>query len=112
LGLLQELLSTFIGKPNARVFRQDIVQTFLQRHSEVGSWALGFDTPTHPDSSSGKHFSDQSVGHLGFTGTSFWMDLEKGIIVILLTNCVHPARANEKIKTFRPILHDTIWKTL
>ncbi|MBE9580062.1 MAG: serine hydrolase [Proteobacteria bacterium] len=111
-GLLQELLNAYSGRPNAGLFHRDVVKVFFQRQSDVGSWALGFDTPTRPDSSSGRYFSDQSVGHLGFTGTSFWMDLEKGVIVILLTNRVHPSRANEKIKAFRPLLHDRVMETV
>jgi CubicO group peptidase (beta-lactamase class C family) len=107
-GLLKELLNVYEGKPNSDLFRRDVVQTFFQRQSDQGSWALGFDTPTRPDSSSGQYFSDQSVGHLGFTGTSFWMDLSKGVIVILLTNRIHPNRENEGIKAFRPLLHDTV----
>jgi CubicO group peptidase (beta-lactamase class C family) len=110
--LLQELLKVHSGEPNSGLFRQDVVQTFLQRQSDAGSWALGFDTPTRPDSSSGKYFSDESVGHLGFTGTSFWMDLVKGIIVVLLTNRIHPNRENERIKAFRPVLHDAVMETL
>lgn len=111
-ALLQKLLQVYRGEVTSDIFRQDVVQTFFRRHSDAGSWALGFDTPTHPYSSSGKLFSDQSVGHLGFTGTSFWMDLEKESIVILLTNRIHPMRANEKIKAFRPILHDTVMETI
>ena len=111
-GLLQEVLNVHAEKSNAGLFRADLVQTFFKRHSHVGTWALGFDTPTRPDSSSGRYFSDQSVGHLGFTGTSFWMDLEKEIIVVLLTNRVHPSRDNEKIKSFRPLLHDKVMEEL
>jgi CubicO group peptidase (beta-lactamase class C family) len=111
-ALLQELLNAYTGKANAHIFDQDVVRAFFHRRTDLGSWVLGFDTPTQPDSSSGKHFSDQSVGHLGFTGTSFWIDLEKDVIVILLTNRVHPARANEKIKAFRPVLHDTVMETM
>ena len=106
--LLQKLFNTYLGKPNAVIFHQNLVQTFFQRQPGPGSWALGFDTPTQPDSSSGKYFSDQSVGHLGFTGTSFWVDLFKGVMVILLTNRIHPNRENERIKAFRPLLHDTV----
>jgi CubicO group peptidase (beta-lactamase class C family) len=106
--LLQELLNVYLGKENRGIFHQDVVQTFFRRHSDLGSWALGFDTPTRPGSSSGRHFSDRSVGHLGFTGTSFWMDLEQEVILVLLTNRVHPTRANENIKDFRPLLHDTV----
>ncbi|MBN1841667.1 MAG: serine hydrolase [Deltaproteobacteria bacterium] len=111
-GLLQELLNAYSGKPNAGLFHRDVVKVFFQRQSDVGSWAMGFDTPTRPDSSSGRYFSDHSVGHLGFTGTSFWMDLEKGVIVILLTNRVHLGRTNEKIKAFRPLLHDRVMETM
>jgi CubicO group peptidase (beta-lactamase class C family) len=73
---------------------------------------LGFDCPTPPKSSSGKYFSSNSVGHLGFTGTSFWMDLDKSIIIILLTNRVHPNRNNIKIRSFRPRIHDVIMQNL
>lgn len=110
--VLQELLNTWSGASNSRLFEGDVVRTFFERQSDAGSWALGFDTPTRPDSSSGKYFSDQSVGHLGFTGTSFWMDLEKAVIVILLTNRIHPTRENERIKDFRPLLHDTVMEAL
>jgi CubicO group peptidase (beta-lactamase class C family) len=48
------------------------------------------------------------VGHLGFTGVSFWMDLDGGQIVVLLTNRVHPTRCNESIRAFRPRLHDAV----
>ncbi|MGD8512802.1 MAG: serine hydrolase domain-containing protein [Deltaproteobacteria bacterium] len=111
-ALLRELLNTYLGESKSGVFHKDLVHTFFQRHSDVGTWALGFDTPTRPDSSSGQYFSDQSVGHLGFTGTSFWMDLEKGVIVILLTNRIHPTRANEKIRTFRPVVYDAVMNAI
>lgn len=111
-SLLRELLNTYLGESNTGVFHEDLVHTFFQRHSDVGTWALGFDTPTRPDSSSGQYFSDQSVGHLGFTGTSFWMDLEKGVIVILLTNRIHPTRENEKIRAFRPVVHDAVMNAI
>ncbi|OEU44591.1 MAG: hypothetical protein BBJ60_01645 [Desulfobacterales bacterium S7086C20] len=110
--LLQELLDTYLRKKNSAIFHPDTLQDFFKRQSDVGSWALGFDTPSRPDSSSGKYFSDKSVGHLGFTGTSFWMDLNKDLIVVLLTNRVHPRRDNEKIKLFRPILHDKIMEMM
>ena len=74
-------------------------------------FALGFETPSHP-SSSGKYFSSNSLGHLGYTGTSFWWDLEKDWMVILLTNRVHPTRENKKIQEFRPKLHDLVVKEI
>ena len=75
-------------------------------------WALGFDTPSAQASSSGTHFSTNSVGHLGFTGTSFWTDIDRRITIVLLTNRVHPSRSNEKIRAFRPRIHDEIMSGL
>ena len=62
------------------------------------SRVAGFDTPSLKDSSAGHFFSPHSIGHLGFTGTSFWIDPDRGLIVILLTNRVHPSRENLKIR--------------
>ena len=72
------------------------------------SRALGFDTPSLHGSSSGKWFSRMTVGHLGFTGTSFWMDLARVVTVVLLSNRVHPTRDNRRIRVFRPLLHDRV----
>lgn len=105
--LLQTLLAVDAGAAAAPVFDRDLVHTFLQR--QPGSpWALGFDTPAPRDSSAGQGFGPDSVGHLGFTGTSFWMDRRRALIVVLLTNRVHPTRFNTAIKGFRPRLHDAI----
>lgn len=80
-----------------------------KRDLKMPYFTLGFDTPSEP-SSSGTHFSTQSLGHLGYSGCSFWWDLEKDATIILLTNRVHPTRDNEQIKAFRPRLHDLIWE--
>ncbi|MEK6606018.1 MAG: serine hydrolase, partial [Nitrospirota bacterium] len=81
-----------------------------------GSWALGWDTPsTGPagtPSSSGAYFSPGSFGHLGYAGTSVWIDPERDLIVVLLTNRVHPTRKNDKIRAFRPAIHDVIFKSV
>ena len=93
---------------------QPLVQEFLSKDQTVSqsSFALGWDTPTPGQSASGSLFSPRSVGHLGFTGCSIWWDLEKNCHVVLLTNRVHPTRKNEKIKEFRPQIHDLIMKAL
>jgi serine-type D-Ala-D-Ala carboxypeptidase len=93
---------------------QRLVQEFLIKDDSVPHFthALGWDTPAPKNSSSGMHFSRTSVGHLGFTGTSLWWDLEKNCHVILLTNRVHPSRNNERIKQFRPKIHDLIMRTI
>ncbi|MFZ5569182.1 MAG: serine hydrolase domain-containing protein [Thermodesulfobacteriota bacterium] len=109
--LLVELSSCFSGGNHRGIFQREVVRTFLTPPPDGGR-PLGFDRPSGPNSSSGRYFSGQTVGHLGFTGTSFWMDLEKEVIVVLLTNRVHPSRTNEGIKAFRPNLHDTVMKSV
>ena len=56
--------------------------------------------------------SRTAVGHLGFTGTSLWIDLERDANVILLSNRVHPERDNERIREVRPRVHDAVMEAL
>ena len=109
--LLSELMAAYHGSPSTGVFDIDLVQMFFKRQEPTGR-ALGFDTPPLTKSSCGRYFSRESVGHLGFTGTSFWMDLDRRVMVILLTNRVHPSRNNNKIKAFRPKLHDMVMRNM
>ncbi|MGD8667851.1 MAG: serine hydrolase, partial [Desulfobacterales bacterium] len=110
-SLLIELLHTYRGQIAGGLFNQDLLHQFFRRLPQTDK-ALGFDMPLFEGASCGRGFSLNSVGHLGFTGTSFWMDLQSAIIVVLLTNRVHPTRENELIKAFRPRLHDAIMDTL
>jgi len=105
--LLSHLIGGFHGKIQKPLFRHEIMEMAF-RPSPVGGRAMGFDTPSPERASCGQHFSKRTVGHLGFTGTSFWIDLERDVTVILLTNRVHPFRGNEKIRTFRPMIHDAV----
>ena len=92
-------------------FLPSTLKRFTQRHP--GSRALGWDLRSlNGRSSSGKHFSQNSYGHLGYTGTSIWIDPEKELAVITLTNRVHPTSGNIKIRKFRPLLHNTVIKCL
>ena len=109
--LLTVLLDAYRQPSAAGIFDPDWVRLFFRR-SPSSDWALGFDTPSARGSSSGRYFSAHTVGHLGFTGTSFWMDLDRQVIVVLLTNRVHPSRADERIKLFRPMIHDLIMTCL
>lgn len=109
--LVSKLLSAYLWTRSGSLFKTEMVRLFFRRLPNTDK-ALGFDAPALKNSSAGSYFSANSVGHLGFTGTSFWMDLERLIIVILLTNRVHPTRANMTIKAFRPKLHDAVMKSL
>ncbi len=76
------------------------------------SWRLGFDGVSPGSSSGGTHVSPTSICHLGFTGCSVWIDLERDATAVLLSNRVHPSRDNNQIRDFRPVLHDAIWKAI
>ncbi len=107
LGLCGKILDSWKGENSDKSWATFLPQG-LQRQLPEQTWCLGFDTPSLGSSSSGQHFSAKSVGHLGFTGTSFWIDPEQELIVILLSNRVHPSRENKKIRQFRPWLHDAV----
>jgi CubicO group peptidase (beta-lactamase class C family) len=107
--LLTEYLDTFHGRIESPVFKKNVLRTFLTENKGTRR-TPGFDMPSATGSSSGEYFSETSVGHLGFTGTSFWMDLEKRIVIVFLTNRVHPSRENIKIRQFRPIIHNEVMK--
>ena len=95
-----------------RIFSRAIVDQFTAR-VPVGdsARALGWDVPTE-NSSSGRYLSQRAYGHNGFTGTSIWIDPDKGLFVVLLTNRVYPSAANDKIRQVRPALHDAIVEAL
>jgi CubicO group peptidase (beta-lactamase class C family) len=75
------------------------------------SRALGWDTPS-PPSTSGSYFSPRSFGHLGFTGTSLWIDPERRLSVTILTNRIWPDRSNRAIRQVWPLVHDAIVEAL
>jgi len=106
LTLGENLLDCWLEKTQNQAFANQLVRYTLEWRDNAGPWALGFDRPTPGQSSSGRYFSCRSVGHLGFTGTSLWMDPDRQLVVVLLTNRVHPSRENLKIRTFRKFFHD------
>jgi serine-type D-Ala-D-Ala carboxypeptidase len=98
------------GRP---ILRPETVALFTKRQdSPPGtSRALGWDTPSQP-SQSGKYFSPRSFGHLGYTGTSLWIDPERRLSVTLLTNRTWPDRSSQPIKEVRPRFHDAVVEAL
>jgi len=95
------------------ILRRETVSLFTRREGapQGTSRALGWDTPSHP-SQSGKYFSVGSFGHLGYTGTSLWVDPERQLSVTLLTNRTWPDCSSQAIKTVRPKFHDGVIETL
>lgn len=98
---------------NDGLLEPNLAKCFTTRQQAVpeSSWGFGWDTPSAP-SSSGALFSPESFGHLGYTGTSLWIDPVKELEVVLLSNRVHPTRRNEGIRTFRPLIHDLVCREL
>jgi CubicO group peptidase (beta-lactamase class C family) len=93
----------------AAVVRRESIALFTRRESAPAgtSRALGWDTPSAP-SQSGKYFGPASFGHLGYTGTSLWIDPKRQLSITLLTNRTWPDCANPAIKLVRPNFHDAV----
>ncbi|HTD43770.1 MAG TPA: serine hydrolase domain-containing protein [Bryobacteraceae bacterium] len=98
------------GRP---ILRPETVALFTRRESTPAgtSRALGWDTPSAP-SQSGKYFGPRSFGHLGYTGTSLWIDPDRKLSITLLTNRTWPDCTNQAIKQVRPAFHDAIVEAL
>ena len=105
--LLRKLAGGLRGDSKTTVFSSSILEKMLQSN-ENHHFSLGFDRPSAEKSSAGRYFSKETVGHLGYTGVSFWMDLKTDMTVILLANRVHPFRWHNQLAGFRPRIHDRI----
>ena len=102
-----EILAS-LNSSSGTLFAGLTVNSFADRQGPAGSSrALGWDTPSE-DSSAGQHFSSRSIGHLGYSGCSLWIDLSAEIAVVLLTNRTWPDRQSQAIKQVRPAFHDAV----
>lgn len=112
--LVTRLLDIAGGRSDAPGWSPGVLAEFSRRQELVpgSTWALGFDTPSDSSSSAGRCFSARSIGHLGFSGTSLWIDLDRSVMVVLLTNRIYPTRHNEKLKPFRPLAQDAVMEWL
>jgi CubicO group peptidase (beta-lactamase class C family) len=100
------VLQTIAG--DAILARSETFREFIRRTSIPGSSrALGWDTML-PTSSCGMLLSPTAIGHTGFTGTSLWIDWERDLYIVLLTNRVHPTRENQGLRALRPKFHDAV----
>jgi len=110
--LMQRLRACHLGEDD--LVPAAIMREFWRVDASVpeSTWALGWDTPSATGSSAGSRVSARAVGHLGFTGTSLWYDLQRDAWVIFLTNRVHPNRNNDRIREVRPRVHDAVWEVL
>jgi CubicO group peptidase (beta-lactamase class C family) len=102
------------SQTNLPLFDPAVLKQFAERQppqansrAQSSSRALGWDTPSEP-SSSGTHFLQHSIGHLGYSGCSLWIDLDAAVAVVLLTNRTWPNRQNQSIREVRPLFHDAV----
>lgn len=100
------------GFAGAKLYQAATIERFAERQGPEGSSrALGWDTPSE-NSSSGRHFSPHSIGHLGYSGCSLWIDLDAEVAVVLLTNRTWPDRRNQSIRELRPDFHNAVREAL
>jgi CubicO group peptidase (beta-lactamase class C family) len=83
---------------------------WLVRERPGGTLRAGFDGKSPEGSSAGAHLGARSFGHLGFTGTSLWVDPDARVVVSLLTNRVFPTRSHQAIREARPWVHDALYE--
>lgn len=108
----QALLDTAAGR-RSWLPPELLRQSWQRQPSPAGSTrAIGWDTPSAVGSTAGDYFSPRSFGHLGFTGTSMWMDPDRDVIVILCTNRVHPSREATGIRQLRPKVHNLVMQAV
>jgi CubicO group peptidase (beta-lactamase class C family) len=94
-----------------RILRPTTIARWTARQGANASRAIGWDTPSR-NSSAGRHFSPRSFGHTGFTGTSIWIDPERSVFVILLTNRVNPTRQNSRHEPLRRAVADAVQRAI
>lgn len=112
LAVLAQMLLNGGKYDGVRYLNDTTVETFVRRRETGQERFLGWDMRSPKGSSSGALFSPSSFGHTGFTGTSIWIDPERKLAVLFLTNRVHPNRASSKIYRIRPALHDLVISAL
>lgn len=110
LGLGLALLDVLAGRRADWLRAQDLEP--LLRTRPGGSLLAGFDRRSGATPSSGRHFGERTFGHLGFTGTSVWIDPDAEIVGVLLTNRVHPTRAADAIRRARPAAYDLLFERM
>ncbi len=110
LRIAEQLVLAYHGWRGG-ILQPDTVRRLWQPSLVPGSTrTLGWDRPATEASSTGGRWPRSSVGHLGFTGTSVWIEPDRALVVVLVTNRVCPTRANNMIRRLRPALHDAAWE--
>jgi CubicO group peptidase (beta-lactamase class C family) len=110
-AILAQMLIAGGVHEGTRIIQEATLREFTRRQSDASSRALGWDTPSG-NSSAGDWFSARSFGHTGFTGTSLWIDPERDVFLIVLTNRVNPTRDNQEHIPLRRALADAVQQSI
>ena len=107
-----EMLKAYRGQSS--FLKQATVKEFWAGNelTAEGGWRFGWESPSGENGLDSCKLSSTAVGHNGFTGCSLWLEPEKGIDIILMSNRVHPTRANKKIRALRPQLFNMVLSIL
>jgi CubicO group peptidase (beta-lactamase class C family) len=111
LALFSQMMLNGGDLNGVRILKPATIARWTARQDRSSSRALGWDTPDR-HSSAGHYFSPRSFGHTGFTGTSIWVDPEKQLYLVLLTNRVNPTRKNEKQIPLRRAVADAVQRAV
>ena len=111
LGVAEDLVAAYHGRTGGLLRPETVRRIWRPSIVPDSTRTLGWDRPSPGASSTGGLWPAHSVGHLGFTGTSLWIEPQRAFVVVLVTNRVCPTRANNRIRTVRPMLHRAAWET-
>ena len=109
MKISERLLNCYNGREALPFCGSEVFHSFMIKNKN-STWTYGFDTPAKIGSTAGKYFSEQTVGHLGFTGTSFWLDFKRDIAIILITNRAYFSENLVQMKKFRRAFHNAIFE--
>lgn len=107
LSVFAEMILNGGSFRGVRILEPETIATWTARQRATSSRALGWDTPAN-DASSGRYFSTRSIGHTGFTGTSLWIDPERGVFIVLLMNRINSRGGGEGHLQVRRDVSDAI----
>jgi len=110
LRLAEVLLRAYHGDRSGPLSPESVRRMWQPSLVPGSTRTVGWDRPSAQGSSTGGRWPSHSVGHLGFTGTSLWIEPDRALIVVLVSNRVCPTRANNMIRRLRPALHDAAWE--
>ena len=110
LAVAEDLISAYHGEAGCLLQPETIRRLWQPSRVPDSTRTLGWDRPSSSGSSTGGRWPRHAVGHLGFTGTSLWVEPDRALAVVLVTNRVCPSRANNRIRTLRPALYSAAWE--